>query len=159
MPFGLKNIGATYQRLVNGMFKDMIRKSMEIYVDDMLVKSKMAGDHIEYLNQMFNILRKYRMKLNPLKCAFRVGSGKFLEFTVNQREIEANLEKINALLEMSFPRKPKEVISLVGKVAALSHFVSRATEHCAPFFDVLKGFKKFKWTKKYEQAFLALKEH
>ena len=59
MPLGLKNAGATYQRLVNMMFKDLIGKTMEVYVDDMLVKSKMAGDHIEYLSQMFSVLRKY----------------------------------------------------------------------------------------------------
>ena len=91
MPFGLKNTGATYQKLVNGMFRDLIGKSVEVYIDDMLVKSKTVGDHIEHLNQMFNILRKYQMKLNPLKCAFRV----------NQHWIEANLEKISAFLEMS----------------------------------------------------------
>ena len=65
MSFSLKNAGATYQRLVNRMFKDLIRKSMEVYVNDMLVKSKIAGDHIEHLNQIFNILQKYQMKLNP----------------------------------------------------------------------------------------------
>ena len=83
MPFGLRNAGATYQRLVNGMFKDLIQKSIEVYVDDMLVKSKMVGDHIEDMKQMFNILQKYRMKLNPLKRTFEVGSGKFLSFTTN----------------------------------------------------------------------------
>ena len=77
MPFSLTNAGATYQRLVNEIFKDLIGKSMEVYVDDMLVKSKIVGNHIEPLNQMFNILRKYRMKLNPLKWAFGVRSGKF----------------------------------------------------------------------------------
>ena len=65
MPFSLKNAGATYQRLVNGMFKDLLGESIEVYVDYMLVKSKTTGDHIEHLNQMFNILRKYQMKLNP----------------------------------------------------------------------------------------------
>ena len=78
---------------------------------------------------------------------------------VNQRGIESNLEKINALLEMSSPRKAKGVMSLAGRVAALSHFVSRATDRCEPFFDVLKESKKSEWTDKYEQAFLALKEH
>ena len=73
MSFGLKNAGGTYQRLVNEMFKDLIGKSMEVYVDNILVKSKIAGDHIEHLNQMFNILWKYRIKLNPLKYAFGVG--------------------------------------------------------------------------------------
>ena len=76
MPFGLKNAGVTYQRFVNEMFRDLIGKLMEVYVDDMVVNSKIAGDHIEYLNQMFNILRKYQLKLNALKCAFGVGSGR-----------------------------------------------------------------------------------
>ena len=108
---------------------------------------------------MFNILQKYQMKLNPLKCSFGVKSGKFLGFMVNQCGIEANPEKINVLLEISSPRKPKEVVSLIGRVAALSRFVSRATNHRAPFFDVLKRSKKFEWTERFEKKFLALKEH
>ena len=88
MSFGLKNTGATYQKLVSMMFKDLIRKTMEVYIDDMLVKSRMAEDHVEHLGQMFEILRKYQMKLNPLKCAFGVDSRKFLGFMVNQRGIE-----------------------------------------------------------------------
>ena len=99
------------------------------------------------------------MKLNPLKCTFGVGSSKFLGFMVNQRGIEANSEKINELLEMSSPRKPKEVMSLIDRVAVLSHFVSRATDCCKPFFDMLKGFNKFEWMEKYEQALLALQKH
>ena len=99
------------------------------------------------------------MKLNPLKCAFGVKSGKFLGFMVNQCGIEANPEKINALLEMSSPKKPKEVRSLVDRVATLSHFVLRAIDRYAPFFNVLKGSKKFECMDKFNQAFLALKEH
>ena len=118
MPFGLKNARATYQRLLNRMFKDLIGKSIEVYVDDILVKSKTTGDHIEHLYQMFNILQKY------LKCAFGVKSSKFLGFMVNQSEIEVDPENINALLEISHPRKPKEVTNLTGRVAASSHFVS-----------------------------------
>ena len=159
MSFDPKNARTTYQRLVTRMFKDLVGKSIEVYMDDMLVKSKIARDHIEHLNHMFNILQKYQMKLNPLKCAFGVGSGKFLSFMVNQRRIEANPEKINVLLKMSYPRKPKEVMSLTDRVAALSRFVLRATDRCAPFFDMLKGSKKFEWTEKCKQAFLALKEH
>ena len=83
------------------------------------------------------------MKLNPLKCAFGVGLEKFLGFMVNQRRIKVKPEKINALLEMNSPRKPKEVMSLAGIVAALNLFVSLAIDYCAPFFDVLKGSKKF----------------
>ena len=76
---------------------------------------------------MFEILRKYQIKLNPLKCAFGVGSGKFLGFMVNQWGIKANPEKIKALLKMSSPGKLKEVVSLAGRVATLSRFVSHAT--------------------------------
>ena len=92
---------------------------MEVYVDDMLVKSKMAGDHAEHLQQMFNILWKYQMKLNSLKCVFGVESGKFMGFMVNQCGIEANPKKIRAVLHMSSPKKPKEVMSLASRVAAL----------------------------------------
>ncbi|KAL2474575.1 RNase H domain-containing protein [Abeliophyllum distichum] len=80
MPFGLKNVGATYQRLVNRMFAGMIVDNMEVYVDDMLVKSVNAEDHIKHLKGMFEVLRKYRMKLNSLKCAFGVTSGKFFGY-------------------------------------------------------------------------------
>ena len=90
MPFGLKKARATYQHLVNMMFKEQIGKTMEVYVDDMLVKSKVASDHVAHLAEMFKILRAYCMKLNPLKCAFDVASGKFLGFMVNQRGIEDN---------------------------------------------------------------------
>ena len=83
MSFDLKNAGVTYQGLVNMMFKHLVGKMIDVYVDDMLVKSKVAEDHIKHLGQMFEILRKYQMKLNPLKYAFRIGSGKFFGFMVN----------------------------------------------------------------------------
>ena len=141
------------------MFKDMIGRSMEVYVDDMLVKSKIVGDYVKPLKQMFNILRKYQMKLNPLKCALGVRSGKFLGFMVNQHRIEANPEKIMALLEMSSPKKPKEVMSLTSRMAALSRFLSLMIYRCTLFFDVLKGSKRFEWINKCEQAYQSLKEH
>ena len=82
---------------------------MEVYVDDMLVKLKTAVDHVAHLANTFAVLRKYRMKLNPLKCTFGVASGKFLDFMVNHRGIEVNPEKIQALINMESPRKMKEV--------------------------------------------------
>ena len=102
------------------MFKALIGRLIKVYMDDIPVKSKMVGDHTEYLKQMFNILQKYQMKVNPLKYAFGGGLVKLLGFMVNQRGIEANAEKIKALLEMSSPKKPKEVMSLIGRVATLS---------------------------------------
>ena len=94
MPFGLKNADATYQWLVNKMFKEQINKTMEVYVDDMLVKSKVTSDHISHLPDTFNILKNYHMKMNPLKCTFGVAFGKFLGFMVNQGGTEANPKKI-----------------------------------------------------------------
>ena len=94
------------------MFKEQIGKTMEVYVDDMLVKSKKTTNHVDHLAEMFSILRKYRMKLNPLKCVFGVASGKFLEFIFNERGIEANPEKIQALIDMQSPQKVKDVQSL-----------------------------------------------
>uniref|UniRef100_A0A2N9FYD5 Uncharacterized protein n=1 Tax=Fagus sylvatica TaxID=28930 RepID=A0A2N9FYD5_FAGSY len=108
MPFGLKNAGATYQRLMNRMFHDQIGRNVEVYVDDMLVKSKEEDGHLDDLRETFQTLRKYQMKLNPSKCAFGVYSGKFLGFMVSQRGIEANPDKIKAILEMQPPKNIKE---------------------------------------------------
>ena len=103
MPFGLKNAGATYQRLVNHMFRPQIGRNVEVYVDDMLVKSQDEERHLDDLHETFDTLRQYHMKLNPSKCAFGVSSGKFLGFMVSHRGIEANPNKIQAILGMKPP--------------------------------------------------------
>ena len=90
MPFGLKNAGTTYQRLVTKMFRPLLGKTMEVCINDMLVKSKELSDHTTHLQEAFDLLREYGMKLNPLKCAFGVSDGRFLGFMVTQRGIEAN---------------------------------------------------------------------
>ncbi|KAL5560858.1 hypothetical protein UlMin_030605 [Ulmus minor] len=159
MPFGLKYAGATYQRLVNKMFKNQIGKTIEVYVDDMLVKSLKTEEHIRNLKETFDILRKYKMKLNPSKCAFGVSSGKFLGFMVNHRGIEANPAKIQALLDMEPPRKIKEVQRLTGRIVALNRFISRATDRCKPFFQALRKGKDFIWTSNCEQSFQDLKSY
>ena len=100
MPFGLKNAGATYHRLVNRMFQKHIGASMEVYIDDMLVKSIKAELHIDHLVELFQVLKDYKMKLNPTKCAFGVSPGKFLGFIVNNRRIEANPNMIKVMLDM-----------------------------------------------------------
>ena len=138
MPFGLKNVGATYQRLVNQMFNKQIGRNVEVYVDNMLVKSKEKKDHLDDLKKTFNILRPYSMKLNPSKCAFGVSSRKFLGFMVSQKGIKANPEKVRAILEMSSLKTIKEVQSLTRRVATLNRFVSKATDKCLPFFKTLK---------------------
>ena len=134
MPFRLKNAGATFQRLVNRMFQKQIGASMEEYIDDMLVKSTTIELHIAHLAEAFLILKEYNMKLNPAKCAFGVSTENFLGFIVNNRGIEANPDKIKAVLDMPSPSSIKEVQRLTGRIAALSHFVSRASDKCQPFF-------------------------
>lgn len=111
------------------------------------------------LEECFTILRKYNMRLNPHKCSFRVASGKFLGFIVNAWGIEANLDKIRALIDMPFPKKHKDVQCFTGRMAALSRFISKSTDKCIPFFNLLKGGKKFEWTEECETTFQALKAH
>src|SRR5262249_55526540 len=101
MPFGLKNVRATYQRLINKMFQVQFDQNLEVCVDDMLIKSLEASSHLKDLDETFATLCHYNLKLNLAKCAFGISSSKFLSFLVTHRGIEANLDKIQALLEMS----------------------------------------------------------
>ena len=139
------------------MFTQQIGRNVQFYVDDMLVKSQRKEDHLEELRETFNTLRPYNMKLNLGKCAFGVTAGKFLGFMVSQRGIEANPNKIRAIIETTPPRNVKEVQSLSGKVAALDRFLSRVTDKCLPFFRMLK--KSFEWTTECQQAFENLKTY
>ena len=130
---------------------------MEVYVDDMLVKIKRAELYLDDLRETFNTLRKYQMRLNPTKCVFGVSFGKFLGFMVSQWGIEANPEKVKAILDMTSLRSVKEVQRLTGRIVALNRFVSRATEKCLSFFTTLK--QTFQWTDEFEAAFQALKAY
>ena len=130
---------------------------MEVYIDDMLVKSTTAEIHIAYLAEAFQILKEYNMKLNPAKCAFGVSAEKFLGFIVNNRGIEANPNKIKVVLDMSSPSNIKEVQRLIGRIAVLSCFMSRASDKCLPFFQVLK--KAFQWDAHCKEEFVALKTY
>ncbi|CAL2238073.1 unnamed protein product [Prunus armeniaca] len=126
----------------------------------MLIKSRTVDQHIPNLSAMFTILKQYRMRLNPTKCAFGVSSGKFLGFMISQRGIEANPEKIQAILYMTIPKTVKDIQSLTGRVAALTRFISKATDRCASFFKALKGSKRsITWTVKCGQVFGELKAY
>ena len=157
MPFGFKNIGATYQRLMNKMFAHQIGRNVQVYVDDMLVKSLRENDHLNDLQETFDTLRSYNVKLNPSKCVFGVTTGKFLGFMVSQRGIEVNPEKVRAILELEPSKTVKAVQSLNGKVATLNRFVSKATDKCLSFFRVLR--KLFEWTDECQKAFEDLKKY
>ncbi|RVW71177.1 Transposon Ty3-I Gag-Pol polyprotein [Vitis vinifera] len=124
MPFGLKNAGATYQRLMTKIFKPLIGRSVEVYIDDIVVKSKTREQHILHLQEVFYLLRKYDMKLNPSKCAFGVSAGKFLGFMVSQRGIEVSPDQVKAVMETPPPRNKKELQRLTGKARCVRTFYS-----------------------------------
>ena len=109
MPFGLKNAGATYQRAMTAIFHDMLHQELEVYVDDMIIKSKRTYEHLTDLKKLFDRLRKYQLKLNPAKCAFGIRSGKLLGFMVSRHDIEINPGKIKVITEMLTPTKEKEI--------------------------------------------------
>ena len=120
------------------MFQKQIGTSIEVYIDDMLVKPVKVELHIAHLAEPFQVLKNYNMKLNLTKCVFGVSIGKFLGLMVNSRGIEANQDKIKAVLDMHLSSNTKEIQRLIGSIAALSRFVSRSSDKCQPFFQVLK---------------------
>ncbi|GKV13892.1 hypothetical protein SLEP1_g24854 [Rubroshorea leprosula] len=167
-PFGLKNARATYQKKVTIVFRAQIDRNLEVYVDDIVVKSLKVEDHLTNLRKTFDNLRKHNMKLNPAKCVFRVESGKFLGFLVFIKGIEVNPEEIKAIEEMKLPKSIKDVQCLIGRVTARHRFISKAADRCLPFFKVLRSaaqkdkarkLKKFEWTSKCQTSFDKLKAY
>ncbi|KAK8926340.1 hypothetical protein KSP39_PZI018276 [Platanthera zijinensis] len=133
-------------------------RNLEVYVDDLLVKSKSAAEHVADLTETFATLRRYKMRLNPAKCVFGAGRGKFLGHLLTPLGVEPNPDKVKAIVEMASPRDSKEVQRLTGRLAGLSRFLSRAGEKCSPFFKTLRGNQKFEWTPECEEAFVKLKQ-
>ena len=132
---------------------------MEVSVDDMLVKSLDKADHISHLQEAFEVLRHHKMMLNPTKYAFGVGSGKFLGLMVSKRGIEANPNKIKAILDMEAPTSIKDVQKLTGRFAALGRFIFKSGEKCLPFFKKLKKAKEFTWNEESQKAFEDFKRY
>ncbi|XP_075669958.1 putative mitochondrial protein AtMg00860 [Castanea sativa] len=154
-------VGTIILPMVVGAYPQQITKEIgrdvEVYVDDMLVKSLDEEKHLDDLHETFDTLRRYNMKLNSSKCAFGVLLGKFLGIMVSHRGIEANPNKIQAILNMEPPRNVKEVQSITGRVVALNRLVSKAINKCLPFFKVLK--KAFKWKNECQKAIQDLKAY
>jgi hypothetical protein len=143
MSFGLKNIGATYQRAIEACFKRQFNKNIKAYVDDVVVKTRDSVILIDNLEETFASLREYRWKLNPNKCIFGVHSGKLLGFIISHHGIEANPEKISAITSMKAPTCIKVVQKLTGCMAALNRFILKLRERGLPFFKLLKHQEKF----------------
>ncbi|KAL0345504.1 UNVERIFIED_CONTAM: Retrovirus-related Pol polyprotein from transposon [Sesamum radiatum] len=123
----------------------LIGRNVEVYVDDMLVKSKEVGNHVVDLEETFSVLRKYRLKLNPAKCTFEVWGGRFLGFMITQRGIKANPLKIKVILDMKVLTNVNEVQQLTGRITALSRFISKGAEKSLTLFKVLRKAKALEW--------------
>ncbi|KAM1869589.1 hypothetical protein ACFX14_045839 [Malus domestica] len=159
MPFGLKNAGATYQRVMQNIFNDMLHKNVECYVDDVVVKTKKRSDHLKDLRVVFERLRKYNLKMNPLKCAFGVTSGKFLGFIVKHRGIEVDQSKIKAIQSMPEPRNLHELKSLQGWLTFIRRFISNLAGRCQPFSRLMKKDVPFVWDEACHNAFESIKKY
>lgn len=157
MPFGLKNAGVTYQRVMMAIFHDLMHKIIEDYVDDLVVKSKERSNHLADLATMFSRCRKFNLKMNPLKCAFSVTTGKFLGFLVHRHGIDTNGAKIKSITEMPPPHSQKTLKRFLGKVSLLRRFIPALAKIVAPFADLLKGNMRFEWKCEHEQDFERIK--
>lgn len=162
LPMGLMNAGATYQKAMNKIFSSQIGRNLEVYVEDVIVKSPQKEAHLVDLEETFESLRASHLKLNPAKCTFGVASGKFLGHVISGRGIEANPEKTKAILNMQPPSTPKHIQSLNGCLTSLRRFISKLFEKSLPFFEALKGVnrsKEIEWTSTCQEAFDSLKRY
>lgn len=159
MPFGLKNAEATYQRLMTKIFKPLIGRTVDIYIDDIVVKSKTRDEHAQHLQEVFHLLRRYGMKLNPTKHAFGVSSRKFLGFMVTQRGIEVNPNQIKAIASAPASKSKKELQRLTGRLVVLKRFITRFMDKLRPFFLVLREASATKWTESCQKAFEEIKHY
>jgi hypothetical protein len=158
MPFGLKNTGATYQWMMQSCLGSQIGRNIQVYINDVVITTREEKSLISDLAETFDNLSKYKLKLNPTKCSFSISAGQLLGFLVSARGIEANPEKIQAILTMGKPTKLHDVQKLAGRVAALSRFVARLGEKALHFYALMKkSDHKFEWTEEADAAFAQLK--
>jgi hypothetical protein len=159
MPFGLKNAGATYQRMMQNCLGSQIGRNIQVYIDDVVITTRKEESLISDLQETFDNLNRYKLKLNPTKYSFSVSAGQLLGFLVSARGIEANPEKIQAILTMGKPAKLHDVQKFARRVAALSQFIARLGEKALPFYALMKKLdNKFEWTEEADAAFAQLKK-
>ncbi|GKD04704.1 reverse transcriptase domain-containing protein, partial [Tanacetum coccineum] len=161
MPFGLRNAGATYQRLVDKAFHKQIGKNLEVYVDNLVIKSRTEDEIVKDIEETSKTLREINMKLNPKKCTFGVEEGMFLGYKVNAKGLKVCPDKVDAVLSLPSPKCLKYVQKLNGKLASLNRFLAKSAEKSLPFFKTLKKCTKksdFHWTTEAEEAFKQMKQ-
>jgi hypothetical protein len=161
MTFGLKSAGATYQCVMNYIYHDLIGKLVEIYIDDVVVKSTSTGGHLQDLRQFFEWTRRFRLKMNPKKCAFGVSAGQFLGFFVHEWGIEIGLKSQEAVRTMVPPTMKRELQQLIGKINFIRRFISNLSGRIEPFMDLvkIKADEEFCWGAEQQRAFEEIKEY
>ena len=145
--------------MMTRMFWNKIGRTVEVYIDDMMVKSKQEKRDIEDLQGVFEVLRQHKLRLNADKCAFGVGAGKFLGYLITSRGIEVNPDQIEAVKRLKLPSNPKEVQVLTRMLVALNLFIFKFVNRCRLFYQLLKKWKGFQWDEECEKAFQDLKEY
>ncbi len=147
MTFGLKNAGATYQRAMNLIFHDLLGIVVEVYIDDVVVKSDGFDSHLADLRLAFQRMRRYRLKMNPLKCAFGVSAGKFLGFIIHEQGIEIDPKKVESIKKLKEPTCKRDVQKLLGKISYLRRFISNLAGKIESFVPLLrlKHENEFSW--------------
>ncbi|PKI35911.1 hypothetical protein CRG98_043699, partial [Punica granatum] len=159
IPFGLKNAGATYQRAMVILFHDMMYKEVEVYVDDMIAKSKEGEDHLVNLKRLFDRLKEYKLRLNPAKCTFGARSGKLLGFVVSECGIEVDLDKVKAIKELPPPSTVREVRGFLGRLNYIARFIANLTDKCQPLFRLLRKNAAMEWDHECQKAFDTIKAY
>ncbi|KAJ0556587.1 putative nucleotidyltransferase, Ribonuclease H [Helianthus annuus] len=156
MLFSLKNAGATNQRLMDKIFTDYIGKHIEVYIDDLVIKSPEEDQMLKDIEKTFNSLRSVNMKFNPAKCSFGMEEGKFLGFIITNGGFKVNPEKVQEIERMPSPKTIKEMQRLAGRLAALNRFLPNHAAKSYPFISTLRNCVKkqeFNWTPEAEAAF------
>jgi hypothetical protein len=153
MPFGLTNAGATYQRCMHACLKEQISRNIEVYVNDIVIKSAKVDSLLDDLRETFANLDRYSIKLNPKKCSFGVPTGQLLGYLIFERGIEGNPEKIQGIINMQPPKTLRHVQQLTGRVAALSRFIRKLGEKALPFYRLLRKTDTFTWTEEVQATF------
>jgi hypothetical protein len=159
VPEGLKIVGPTFCRMMKAILKEQMERNVFAYVDDIVLASKKKETRIQDLAETFANMRRAQLKLNPKKCVFGMQRGRVLGCLVSVQGIEANLDKINAIVHMKPPGSRKEVQRLTGRIAALNRFMAKLIERSLPFFKVLRGSSTFEWGLEQQEAFDALKDY
>jgi hypothetical protein len=159
MVFGLKNEGATYQKCVHTVLESQIRRNVEAYIDDIVVKSEKHEDLLDDLKETFDNLHKSKMLFNPKKYVFDMSSGKLLGYMVSSRGIDVNPTKVEAIKNLQPPRSRKEIQKLTSMMATLSRFKSKLGECGMPFYRLLRKAYDFQWDDQAAVAFVELKKY